>query len=933
MTSERHKQISALFRKVCDREPAEREKILARAGASDPELRAAVEALLARDGEEADAFGEAGLGVGTVLLGLDARATESPTQRDDGPEPMPHGQFLPGAMVGQRYRIVSLLGRGGMGEVYRADDVKLGEAVALKFLPARLAENPRLLELLHDEARISRQIAHPNVCRTHDIGEVDGQHFMSMEYVDGETLRQLLRRIGPLPRDKSIDIARQICRGLAAAHENGVLHRDLKPGNVMIDGRGRVRITDFGVAQLMGTPRARRELSGTLAYMSPEQIERGETTVRSDLYSLGLVLHELFTGRMVSNPRAGRSSTTVATAAGSLIRDIDSDVERAIFSCLERDPADRPQSALAVAAALPGGGEVLEAAIAAGETPSPETIFAAGEGKGLTARAAAAALLAAWIGIVVCGVLSLRTQESIGFDPAAVVQPDRARDLMRELGLEWPGADATWGLSWNPDYFSHFTANRESRERWAALTGDPPTAAVFWYRQAPTDLVPLQGRGPFLSMLVTRDDPPPNAQGMVNLVLDANGKLLELEAPAHDRGAPTRRDTAADSSDSVLERVLRAAGIELEEFERAFAASRDPGEPPSSYASSWQAWDSRVGSVRIEAAAFGGRPVWFRVAPRLESPPDVAPHLLGVILSITVLTLLGSSLFLARRNWRSGRADRKGAWRLFKFIVIISVLSWALQAHHVTGTSELAMILATVARALLRAAVICAAYVGLEPHVRRLWPQTLVGWSRLLAGRVRDPVVGRDALLGILGGVAFQLVGSAGMLVGLSRHLTVTADPIVRLGVGPLSLEPLLGVPTAAGQVLQEVFVGVVGGLVVCLLFVFVLRVALRRSSFAVAAFALFFAVPALSRGDVLGAIVVALWASTGLVLLFRFGVLAVAVAWLSWRVLAWPIAWDLSSPQVDLGLLARGALAALAGLAAFAATRIRRMGRQGQVA
>ena len=159
-----------------------------------------------------------------------------------------HGRFLPGTKVADRYRIVSLLGRGGMGEVYRADDLRLGQTVALKFLPPELAKDAKRLEYFHNEVRLARQISHPNICRVYDIGEVDGQHFISMEYIDGEDLKTLLHRIGRLPNDKGVQIAQQICAGLAAAHRRSVLHRDLKPANIMIDSHGHARITDFGLA-------------------------------------------------------------------------------------------------------------------------------------------------------------------------------------------------------------------------------------------------------------------------------------------------------------------------------------------------------------------------------------------------------------------------------------------------------------------------------------------------------------------------------------------------------------------------------------------------------------------------------------------------------------------------------------------------------------
>lgn len=139
-------------------------------------------------------------------------------------------------MIGSRYRIVALAGRGGMGEVYRADDLKLGQTVAVKFLPEELTHDPAALERFHSEVRLARHVSHPNVCRVFDIGEADGVTYLTMEYVDGEDLGSLIRRIGRLSPDKATEIARQICAGLAAAHERGVIHRDLKPANVMLDG-------------------------------------------------------------------------------------------------------------------------------------------------------------------------------------------------------------------------------------------------------------------------------------------------------------------------------------------------------------------------------------------------------------------------------------------------------------------------------------------------------------------------------------------------------------------------------------------------------------------------------------------------------------------------------------------------------------------------
>ena len=260
------------------------------------------------------------------------------------------GRFPVGTTLSERYRILGLLGRGGMGEVYRANDLKLGQPVALKFLLESSAGNRERIARFHAEVRIARQVSHPNVCRVYDIGEVDGSVFLSMEYIDGEDLRSLLRRIGRLPGDKALEIARGLCSGLSAAHAKGVLHRDLKPANIMLDGRGHVLITDFGLAAMADQLNDGRVREGTPAYMAPEQLAGREVSVRSDIYSLGLILHEMFTGKRPDE---------VASNPTSTVKDLDPVVERLILQCLQVEPRNRPSSAIAVARALPGGDPFL----------------------------------------------------------------------------------------------------------------------------------------------------------------------------------------------------------------------------------------------------------------------------------------------------------------------------------------------------------------------------------------------------------------------------------------------------------------------------------------------------------------------------------------------------------------------------------------------
>ncbi len=350
------------------------------------------------------------------------------------------GRFPAGTVLAGRYRVTGLLGKGGMGEIYRAHDLKLGQPVALKFLPAAAAKNQQLLARFHAEVRIARQVSHPNVCRVYDIGEVDGSTFLSMEYVDGEDLRSLLRRIGRLPGDKAIEIARKLCAGLAAAHDKGVLHRDLKPANVMIDGRGQVLITDFGLAAMAGQLDGAQLSEGTPAYMAPEQLAGKEVSVRSDIYSLGLVLHEMFTGKQAF--KNGSERTTPA-AAISPTTDIDPVVARVILRCLEVNPRNRPASALAVAAALPGG-DPLAAALAAGDTPTPEMVAASEDTGALSVRAAVVCLALIIGGLA--GLVAISPWTNImrvtPFPNSPEVLAQKARDLTMRFGYTEPPADS-----------------------------------------------------------------------------------------------------------------------------------------------------------------------------------------------------------------------------------------------------------------------------------------------------------------------------------------------------------------------------------------------------------------------------------------------------------------------------------------------------------
>jgi serine/threonine protein kinase len=268
-------------------------------------------------------------------------------------------RFPPGTMLAQRYRITHLLGRGGMGEVYCAEDLELGQLVAIKLLPEAWERDAARLERLRSELRLARSVTHPHVCRVYDIGETEGRRFLSMEYIDGEDLDALLRRIGRLPADKAAEIGVQICQGLVAIHDSGILHRDLKPANLLIDTRGRVHIADFGLAGLAQETPERGMVQGTPAYMAPEQLVSQDVSLQTDVYALGLILHKLFTGKPAFEARTPGELCRMRLGAAppppsALVSDIAPAIDDIIVRCLAPESRDRPASAHEVLAALVG---------------------------------------------------------------------------------------------------------------------------------------------------------------------------------------------------------------------------------------------------------------------------------------------------------------------------------------------------------------------------------------------------------------------------------------------------------------------------------------------------------------------------------------------------------------------------------------------------
>jgi serine/threonine-protein kinase len=777
------------------------------------------------------ALGESRFGT-TLLTGDALKALAERPKR----APRPHTgelRFVPGAVLAARYRIVGLLGQGGMGEVYRADDLKLGQAVALKFLPTELANDGAAMSRFHKEVSLARQVSHPNVCRVFDVGEVDGQPFLSMEFIDGEDLAFLLRRIGRLPPDKSLEISRQLCAGLAAIHDSGVLHRDLKPANVMIDGRGRARITDFGVAALAAEMRGGESATGTPAYMAPEQATRGETTVRSDVYSLGLVLYEMFTGRRAfpdpASAEARQQSGTRPPSPAGLVPDVDPETASNILRCLERDPGARPGSALMVAAGLPGG-DPLAAALAAGETPSPEMVAAAPKAGSLRPGRAALCLAGVVLGLLAIFSLSEKVQvfRQVPFDFSPEVLADRAQGLLKSLGYQDVPLDDTHGFELHKDY-NAYIETEERAGRGGAIQqrlreGRPPLY-FFWYRQSPAPLVPVNLEG-------GPDDPPLGTNGEALVILDPEGRLYKLKAVPH----AISPSEAASPDWRVL---LGAAG-----FDPARLVPAVPSVYPPVFADSQAAWTGVYPGtaqppipVRIEAAAYRGKAVFFEVLEPWDEPAPAAPpkaserdfifKLYLFLYGLFFVSVLVTALLLARRNLRLARGDRRGAWRLAVFIFANILLGWILGANHAANRAELDLLFDAFGWSLVNACELWVFYIGLEPSLRRHWPETIISWSRLLAGHFKDSLVGRDLLVGCL--------------LGLGVTLTYHVEKMLAEGLRGSTVfrqiytNPLLGVPGLAKQLSTDLFLSILMPLSF-MVFLLMLRILFQREKLAVIA-------------------------------------------------------------------------------------------------
>ena len=915
MTPEQHAHAKKIFLEVCSAQLSEQEELLDQLCGNDPALKAGVARLLAYHIE--DTITEENR---STMPATDHAVAESTA-------------YQSGQLIADRYRIVTQIGRGAMGDVYRAEDLKLDQTVALKFLRAPAVGAGRWLARLHQEVRLAREVTHPNVCRVFDIGEAEGAQFISMEYIDGENLAILLQRIGRLSQDKGIDVARHICFGLAAAHAKGVLHRDLKTANIMLDGRGQIRITDFGLAAPAGEVTGLEIRSGTPAYMAPEQISGREVTIQSDLYAVGLILYEVFTGRPAFQAESIAEfmelhESADPTPMSEIVEDVSPDVEQVVMRCLEKRPQDRPISALAIAAALPGV-DLLAAALAGNETPSPEMIAAASPIR--TRTPGPIGLLLVVLALLV-GLVGARTQSHRPWEAPGTLSPEvlaaQAGEVIQLAGYSIDSNHYAYGFCYldEASRLAEGFRGRGGRAKPALLDR---SAFLFWYRVSPNPLVPARvGSALFGVSRVGPTDPPLATPGMITVVSDLMGKLL-LFAAIPELRVENQDEATAPPPEGMWDRFFEKAGLDLATLtpsEQTFELMFESDER-STWAGVVEDLDDR--SVRIEGAASGSFPVFFMMAESedIVTPSGPSSNAWRMALAIgttrfVLIILTLAALPWAWRNYRSGRGDRDGALRLAAFVFVLRLITWLLQSTHVPdfGT-EVTRLCIGVMRSLGEAALLWLFYIALEPTARRQWPHMLISWARVLVLRFRDPVVGRHALIGVCVGIYWAL------LVVIDRYSiewSGRAPRPVLMGNDPLG--QLLGGRFALAAMLDMLYRALHQGLLFLMLLA-ALRAVTRRPLLA-AALAVVILAPMFTPFGAhhttawltigLGGVAVGVW------LMIRVGLAALTVALLTSSMLSrFPITLDLRLWYADLTLLVVAVVLAIA-FYGFAMARIR---------
>lgn len=626
------------------------------------------------------------------------------------PGPSSVSGWQPGEVVG-RYRIETLLGQGGMGEVWKAWDNSLRRPVALKRLPPGAALEPEKGARFLREARALAALDSPGIVvlfAAENIEEPDPARdsYLVMELVEGEPLDAFLARRGALPCEEALELFRQVAAALADAHRAGVIHRDLKPGNVLRRPDGRVVVIDFGLALLSepgpGEDRLTKTgmVAGTASYMAPEQARGEAARPAADVWAAGIVLWEMLAG---SHPFAGGS---VLEQLAAVLRDpvppievarpdVPPGVSRLLEACLAKDPMLRPRDGTAVLGLLPR--EYVPLAARSAPILAPEVLAEARAHEPLTRPAAHLALAAALLGVLLAAGASWR---ALGPSlPRTLVPPARAAELLDELLRPLPEAERTGGV-------------RAAGTQW--LSGVGP---VLWARRSPESMLRWEGPvGPNL--------PRPGRDGEARLLLDGTGRLLYWDWwPVSEALVPGQ-----------LDRLAAAAGAALPLRPEQASWKPLPGSRPRPLV------DGE--GTRFAVARRAGQVV--RFAREGVEPPPGPPERMGPARNAAWLVLLASIVLLLARNRRASTWDLRGAAAFGVANALLQLLKVVFNPVTIASGIWLPVLLESVGHGALCA----AAYAAFEPFVRRAWPGALASWARVVTFRRADEQVGRELLVG-----------------------------------------------------------------------------------------------------------------------------------------------------------------------------------------
>ena len=454
-------------------------------------------------------------------------------------------------------------------------------------------------------------------------------------------------------------------------------------------------------------------------------------------------MYEIFTGKKpyeaaTYDEMARLREKSAPTAPSTHLKEIDPLVERVMLRCLEKNPAKRPTSALQVSAALPGG-DPLAAALAAGETPSPEMVAAAGETEGFRPAIAWGCLLLVVVGLVVTVVLAQKTQllNLVPLPSPPEVLAAKAREMARDFGYTATPLDTAYSFRLRPGFLDYLEKNDRSLTRWNKLAAGVPPTVEFWYRESPGFMsnITLGSYG-----LVDPENPPNLISGMWRIFLDTQGHLLRFEA------VPPQFDTSTEAASLPnWGSLFAAAGLDADQFK-----SVPPQWTPLAATDARAAWEGIWPGhpelpLRVEAASYRGKPVYFSLISPWTKPDrmDAEQVTTGELIELTITYIVFFSIVtlgvvMARSNVRSGRSDRRGATRLALLVFVSLAGVYVMAAHHVPGLPELGILFTAVALGLMvgddRVAAVCRA--------RTARPQALAGFVDLLGSRVGRAVTG-----------------------------------------------------------------------------------------------------------------------------------------------------------------------------------------------